>query len=111
MIARVLDPTTRTPRSKSCWSRWTRPTPLDGWSARSRRSCWRPVFGTTSYLDRYYSLHPAGLLGAKRLVVLLPVAQRGRLGQAWIDDVGQYATLVRRGGRPAMEDLADHEYS
>lgn len=68
-------------------------------------------FRTTSYLDRYYSLHPARLLGAKRLVVLLPVAQRGRLGQAWADDVGQYATLVWRGGGLTTEDLADHEYT
>jgi len=67
-------------------------------------------FRTTSYLDRYYSLHPARLLGAKRLVVLLPVAQRQRLGEAWIDDVGQYATLVWQGGELPLEDLAAHEY-
>ena len=33
-------------------------------------------FRSTSYLDRFYSLQPAGLLGAKRLVVMVPAAQR-----------------------------------
>jgi radical SAM superfamily enzyme YgiQ (UPF0313 family) len=35
---------------------------------RVEAACYR----TTSYLDRYYSLHPNGSLGAKRLVVLGP---------------------------------------
>ena len=29
-------------------------------------------YETTSYLDRYYSLHPGRLLGSKRLIVVLP---------------------------------------
>jgi hypothetical protein len=52
---------------------------------------------SASYLDLYYSLHPNRLLGAKRLVVLLPGEDRSRLGPEWIDEVGQYATLVWRG--------------
>ena len=68
-------------------------------------------FRTSSYLDRYYSLHPCRLLGAKRLVVVMPLAERDRLGPAWIDMVGEYATLVWRGGRIAEEELADHEFA
>jgi radical SAM superfamily enzyme YgiQ (UPF0313 family) len=50
-----------------------------------------------SYLDLYYSLHPNRLLGAKRLVVLLPGEERSRPGPEWIDQVSEYATLVWRG--------------
>jgi radical SAM superfamily enzyme YgiQ (UPF0313 family) len=68
-------------------------------------------FESTSYLDRFYSLHPNGLLGAKRLVVLAPLAERTRLGGAWSDAVGQFATLVWHGGPVADEELAAHEYA
>jgi hypothetical protein len=68
------------------------------------------AFRSNSYLDRYYSLHPCRLLGAKRLVVALPLAERDRLGQSWIDAVGQYASLVWRGGEIAEEELAGHEF-
>jgi hypothetical protein len=51
-------------------------------------------FRSTSYLDRFYSLQPAGLLGAERLVVLVPAAERARLGLPWARAVGQFATLV-----------------
>ncbi len=49
-----------------------------------------------SYLDWYYSLHPAGLLGAKRLVVVAPARRRGEVDRAWIEMVGDCATLVWR---------------
>jgi radical SAM superfamily enzyme YgiQ (UPF0313 family) len=68
-------------------------------------------FRSNSYLDRYYSLHPRRLLGAKRLVVVLPLAERDRLGPTWIDTVGEYATLVWRGGNIPAEELADHEFA
>ena len=53
------------------------------------------------------------VLLAKRLIVLLPIEQRERLGKAWIRRVGDYATLAWHGGdatpaKPA--DLGDHEY-
>lgn len=67
-------------------------------------------FRSTSYLDRFYSLHPARLMGAKRLVALLPGSERTRLGLEWVDDVGQYAAIVWRGGEIDEQDLAAHEY-
>ena len=40
-----------------------------------------------SYLDWFYSLHPVRLLGAKRLVVLVPAAMEELLDEAWLDEV------------------------
>ena len=77
---------------------------------------------SASYLDLYYSLHPNPLLGAKRLVVVLPgrapsatmlgmvPGSRARLGPEWIDQVGQYATLAWRGGPVSEDDLAAWEH-
>lgn len=67
-------------------------------------------FPSTSYLDLFYSLHPNPLLKAKRLVALLPAAERPRLGTDWIDDVGRYAAIVWHGGHVAEDDLAAHEH-
>jgi len=67
-------------------------------------------YQSTSYLDRYYSLHPGRTLGAKRLVLLLPAPERARLGLDWIDDAGQFATLVWHGGTVAEADLAPYEF-
>ncbi len=67
-------------------------------------------YQTSSYLDLYYSLHPNSLLGAKRLVVLVSGEHRARLGSAWIDLVGEYATIVWRGGAVAEEELAPSEH-
>ncbi len=50
-------------------------------------------YSSSSYLDLFYGLHPSRLLGAKRLVVLLPHEHRAKLGPGWIEQVGQYATL------------------
>jgi radical SAM superfamily enzyme YgiQ (UPF0313 family) len=50
-----------------------------------------------TYLDRYYALQPGATKGAKRLVVVLPLEWRDRLGLAWIDDVGELASLAWRG--------------
>ncbi len=46
-----------------------------------------------SYLDWFYSLHPVRLLGAKRLVVLLPAAMEESLDEAWLDEVEDRATI------------------
>jgi len=46
-----------------------------------------------SYLDWFYSVHPVRLLGAKRLVVLLPAAAEHSLDEAWLDDVEDRATI------------------
>jgi hypothetical protein len=46
-----------------------------------------------SYLDGFYSLHPVRLLGAKRLVVLLPAAMEELLDRAWLDAIEDRATI------------------
>ena len=46
-----------------------------------------------SYLDWFYSLHPVRLLGAKRLVVLLPAASEQLIEAAWLDEVEDRATI------------------
>ena len=46
-----------------------------------------------SYLDWFYSLHPVRLLGAKRLVVLLPAAMEELLDEAWLDEIEDRATI------------------
>jgi len=51
-------------------------------------------YQTTSYLDRFYSMHPDELRGAKRLIVVVREAERGRLGRRWAQAVGNYATLM-----------------
>jgi radical SAM superfamily enzyme YgiQ (UPF0313 family) len=71
-----------------------------------RRAC----FGSVSYLDRYYSLHGGQSRGAKWLIVLLPLAERDRLGPDWRRDVTEYATIVWRGGTLPAEELEREEY-
>jgi hypothetical protein len=63
-----------------------------------------------TYLDRFYALQPGRPIGAKRLVVLLPLAERSRLDPAWIAEVGDFATLVWRGTEDAAMELEEHEY-
>jgi hypothetical protein len=72
-----------------------------------RAACFRSL----SYLDRFYSLQPTGQAAAKRLVVILPLAERARLGPRWARTVGEYAALVWRGGTQAAGqlDLEDFE--
>jgi hypothetical protein len=53
-------------------------------------ACYR----TTTYLDRYYSLHPGRLLGAKRLIVALPKESARRANKAWRRKVAEYAALA-----------------
>ncbi len=67
-------------------------------------------FQSTSYLDLYYSLHPNRLLGAKRLVVLLPEEARQRIGLDWIQQAGDYASLAWLGGRLREDSLESHEH-
>lgn len=56
-------------------------------------ACYR----TTTYLDRYYSLHPGRLLGSKRLAVLLPSDQREHLADDWLNQISEHATLLWQG--------------
>ena len=64
-----------------------------------------------TYLDKFYALQPGRPNGAKRLVVLLPLALRPDCDPDWIADVGECATLVWQGeaGRAPEDDLEPHE--
>ncbi len=65
---------------------------------------------SSSYLDWYYSLHPTGLLGAKRLVVVVPRRHRGQLGRDWIEAVSDVASIVWWGDDHEDEPLEPCEY-
>jgi radical SAM superfamily enzyme YgiQ (UPF0313 family) len=65
-----------------------------------------------TYLDKFYALQPGRVNGAKRLIVVLPLALRPALAGEWVEDVGEYATLVWRGApAEAEEDMEAHEYA
>jgi hypothetical protein len=70
----------------------------------------RACFQNPTYLDKFYAVLPGPTKGAKRLVVALPLAERARLGDEWIEEIGQYATLAWRGPQPAEAELEPHEY-
>jgi hypothetical protein len=66
-----------------------------------------------TYLDKYYALQPGRANGAKRLIVLLPMAWRAQVPVNWVEEVGEYATLVWRGppGQCPEEEMEAHEYA
>jgi hypothetical protein len=67
-----------------------------------------------TYLDKYYALQPGRPTGAKRLLVLLPLALRDHLPRAWSEGVGTLATLVwRRAPETALGqlELEEHEFT
>jgi radical SAM superfamily enzyme YgiQ (UPF0313 family) len=67
-----------------------------------------------TYLDKYYALQPGGLNGAKRLIVLLPLALREQLPCEWSEDVGSLATVVWRAGveeLPCEDELESYEFA
>ncbi len=47
-----------------------------------------------TYLDKYYAMHPGTTSGAKRLVVLLPGAIRDQLSSAWLEGLGEWASVA-----------------
>jgi hypothetical protein len=55
---------------------------------------WCVCLEQTSYLDRFYSILPGPIRGAKRLVLLLPESEQDQVPGDWLDDVEQYATIV-----------------
>jgi hypothetical protein len=70
-------------------------------------------FASSSYLDLFYSMHPNRLLGAKRLVVVVPIDRREQLGMAWIEQVSEFATIAWQGSPPsgtAQTELSACEY-
>ncbi len=50
-----------------------------------------------NYLDRYYSLNPQGLLGSKRVLVLVDDEVIDGLDPEWADAIEETATLVGKG--------------
>ncbi|MFZ5831540.1 MAG: B12-binding domain-containing radical SAM protein [Planctomycetota bacterium] len=86
---------------------------VDGLSFRLLDRLAETCFQSISYLDRYYSLHPYRARGAKRLVVLVPLTMRPRLGAEWIDSVTERASiawLTPTMDVPAPTDLLPEEY-
>jgi len=67
-----------------------------------------------TYLDKYYALQPGRVCGAKRLLLLLPLALREQLIPEWSEDVGQLATVVWRAGLEEMhceDDMESYEHA
>ncbi len=68
-----------------------------------------------SYLDRFYSMQLGRPKGAKHIVIRLPWAARDHAGLDWIDDVGQFASIVWTGENiPSEDDMSEeleaHEF-
>lgn len=67
-----------------------------------------------TYLDKFYALQPGRPNGAKRLIVLLPLALREQFAPEWSEDVGELATLVWQVGHeemPCEDELEPHEFA
>jgi hypothetical protein len=63
-----------------------------------------------TYLDKYYALQPGGLNGAKRLIVLLPGEWRRGAPAAWVESLGEWATVAWRGAAQGAE-MEAYEYA
>jgi hypothetical protein len=67
-----------------------------------------------TYLDKFYALQPGRPNGAKRLIVVLPLALRDQLPDEWLDAVGESTTLAWRVGPEEVldqEQMGSHEYA
>ncbi len=60
----------------------------------------RAAFQTPTYLDRFYSVQPGRIKGAKRLVISVSEAPDNQ----WRERIGEYATIVEQG----TSSLAPH---
>jgi radical SAM superfamily enzyme YgiQ (UPF0313 family) len=64
-----------------------------------------------TYLDRYFSMQPGGLNGAKRLILLLPEEWQPSLPADWLDTISEHAATVvwhsrsREGRNPVVARL------
>ena len=65
----------------------------------------RACYSTSNYLDRYYGLNPEGLLGSKRLLVILPAEHSPTVSEDWIDSINEFATVLWRGQIWDVDDL------
>jgi radical SAM superfamily enzyme YgiQ (UPF0313 family) len=80
-------------------------------SAVALEACTRACFRQPTYLDRFYAVQPGRPKGAKRMVVVAPHERRMEVGTDWIDEVGEYGTLVWRGSPSSQEEFEAHEYA
>jgi hypothetical protein len=66
-----------------------------------------------TYLDKFYALQPGRANGAKRIIVLLPLAWRSELPTAWVEEIGEYATVAWRGTQEpiAHDSMESYEYA
>jgi radical SAM superfamily enzyme YgiQ (UPF0313 family) len=62
-----------------------------------------------TYLDRYHATQPGRAIGAKRLIVLLPVLCRAHLPADWLERLSDSATIVWRDG--PVTELDANEFS
>ena len=67
----------------------------------------RACFQNPTYLDKFYAVLPGRPKGAKRLIVVLPIAHRARLSNDWIDAIGNFATLAWRGEQAVIPEAYD----
>jgi hypothetical protein len=66
---------------------------------------------TPTYLDKFYAILPGRTIGAKRLVVLLPLERRSASDPDRVAEAGAFASVVwhtTAGAEP--DDLEPHEY-
>jgi hypothetical protein len=59
-----------------------------------------------TYLDRFYSVHPGQIKGAKRLVVVLPSESEHSRDAQWLDKISDYASIVFQHRRPVAHPSA-----
>ncbi len=67
-----------------------------------------------TYLDKFYALQPGRPNGAKRLIVLLPLALRERLPRGWGEQVGGLASVAWRvgdGPAPREDETEPYEFA
>jgi hypothetical protein len=73
-------------------------------TANTLESLLAACYRMPTYLDRYYSLQPGRLLGAKRLTVLLPHGLQTSLSEVWREQTAERAQLARRDGATLQLD-------
>lgn len=62
-----------------------------------------------TYLDKYYAMHPGPRRGARRLVLVLPIALREQLPVSWLEAWREAGTFVWRDGQTS--DCDTHEFT
>jgi hypothetical protein len=67
------------------------------------------AFRRPSYLDRYYSVSPGRIKGAKRLILLLPAESRSRAPRQWLNQIETRATVVWRSTTNDKEPMTRDE--